>query len=146
SCGSPPRTRAGGSSWSSSGARRGTTPFSSPSRSRGISSAYSYRSSDRGRGGGGPPLSKASLRWNRPISNMFRLLMSRRVVVGIMLNGGEREVEEGTILSELLSTLGLPSEGTAVEVNGRVVPRAAAGDLKLRAGDRVEVVTLVGGG
>jgi sulfur carrier protein len=72
--------------------------------------------------------------------------MSGRVAVRIMLNGREREVGEGTVLSELLSTLELPPDGCAVELNGRLVPRTDAVRVPLHAGDRVEVVTLVGGG
>lgn len=76
---------------------------------------------------------------------MFRPLMSRRVVL-IFLNGRERQIGEGSLLSDLLASLDLPADGYAVEVNGRLVPRAEAGSRPLRADDRVEVVTLVGGG
>ena len=77
---------------------------------------------------------------------MFRLLMSRGDVVRIMLNGREREVGDRTLLSDLLTTLGIPPDGWAAEVNGRLVPRSEVGRVFLCAGDRVEVVTLVGGG
>ncbi|MCI0588015.1 MAG: sulfur carrier protein ThiS [Planctomycetes bacterium] len=76
---------------------------------------------------------------------MFRPLMSRRVV-RIMLNGRERQVGDGSLLSDLLAGLDLPADGYAVEVNGRLVPRSEARSRLLRAGDQVEVVTLVGGG
>jgi len=77
---------------------------------------------------------------------MFRLLMSRGDVVRIMLNGRQREVGDRTRLSDLLSILGLPPDGWAAEVNGRLVPRAEAERVFLSSGDRVEVVTFVGGG
>lgn len=76
---------------------------------------------------------------------MFRPPMSRRVV-RITLNGRERQVGEESLLSDLLACLGLPADGYAVEVNGRLVPRSQAGSCRLREEDRVEVVTLVGGG
>lgn len=46
----------------------------------------------------------------------------------------------------LLQHLDLGDRRVAVEVNGEVVPRAQHGDHRLEAGDRVEVVTFVGGG
>ncbi|MCA9315726.1 MAG: sulfur carrier protein ThiS [Planctomycetes bacterium] len=46
----------------------------------------------------------------------------------------------------LLGALGLADRRVAVEVNGNVVPRADQAEHPVRAGDRVEVVTFVGGG
>jgi sulfur carrier protein len=67
-------------------------------------------------------------------------------VVVVVVNGVEREVPEGTTIAVLLRALELASERVAVERNGRLVPRAAHGRTLLEAGDRLEVVTLVGGG
>jgi sulfur carrier protein ThiS len=39
-----------------------------------------------------------------------------------------------------------PQVRVAVELNGQVVPRAEFANVHLRDGDRLEVVTLVGGG
>lgn len=64
----------------------------------------------------------------------------------IRVNGGEREVPEGATVKDLLGLLDIPPGPVAVEVNRDVVPRARHAEHVLRDGDRVEVVTLVGGG
>ena len=64
----------------------------------------------------------------------------------VVVNGEEREVAAGTTVGELVNVLELTSERVAVERNGRIVQRAEHGRVVLSEGDRVEVVTLVGGG
>jgi len=64
----------------------------------------------------------------------------------LRVNGKAREVPEGATVRDLLATLGLPPGPVAVEVNRDVVPRARHAQHVLHEGDRVEVVTLVGGG
>ena len=64
----------------------------------------------------------------------------------IILNGQPQQVGSSMTLAELLSTLEIPGRGFAVEVNGELVPRKAHGDYRLTSGDRLEIVTLVGGG
>lgn len=53
---------------------------------------------------------------------------------------------EGTTLSALLESLQVGGPGVAVEVNAEVVRRARHPEHHLQAGDRVEIVTFVGGG
>jgi len=64
----------------------------------------------------------------------------------ILVNGQPREIEDGATVSKLLGELALTQPHVAVELNLDVVPRARHGDTLLREGDRLEVVTLVGGG
>ena len=64
----------------------------------------------------------------------------------LSVNGEPREVPDGTTVAALLEALGLRRGGVAVEVNAEVVPRATYARRVLGAGDRVEVVTFVGGG
>lgn len=64
----------------------------------------------------------------------------------VQVNGEEREVRDGATLVELLDTLAIDRTRVAVEVNAEVVRRARHADLKLSAGDKIEVVTFVGGG
>lgn len=64
----------------------------------------------------------------------------------IHVNGEEREVDEGVTLALLLEQLQLQPRYTAVEVNLEVVPRAKHAEFVLNPGDRLEIVTLVGGG
>ena len=64
----------------------------------------------------------------------------------VTVNGDEREFPDGTMLSGLLRELGLERNPIAVELNLQVVPRQRHGTTPLREGDRLEIVTLVGGG
>jgi sulfur carrier protein len=64
----------------------------------------------------------------------------------IVLNGQARPVPAGTSVAELLSELSIAVGHVAVEVNLELVPRARHAQQQLADGDRVEVVTLVGGG
>jgi sulfur carrier protein len=67
-------------------------------------------------------------------------------VMRIEVNGESREVPEGTTVSSLLVLLGVTAPRVAVELNTRVVTRALHPLTALQGGDRVEVVTFVGGG
>ena len=64
----------------------------------------------------------------------------------VTLNGAEREVADGATVLALLEEAGVDRRSCAVEVNLEVVPRARHGERRLAAGDRVEIVTMVGGG
>ncbi len=64
----------------------------------------------------------------------------------ITLNGEPRNLRDGLTVADLLVELKLSGKPLAVEVNADVVPRAKHGGCILRSGDRVEIVTLVGGG
>ena len=68
------------------------------------------------------------------------------VAMNINVNGQQRTVSNGTTIAELLSELGLESRHVAVEVNLEIVPRGKHAEHRLAEGDRLEVVTLVGGG
>ncbi|MCE9583700.1 MAG: sulfur carrier protein ThiS [Planctomycetes bacterium] len=64
----------------------------------------------------------------------------------ILLNGETREVRPGMTLEALLGELGLTEPMVATEVNLEIVVRAERGGKVLAEGDRVEVVSFVGGG
>jgi sulfur carrier protein len=66
--------------------------------------------------------------------------------MNIQVNGQGREIADGSTVANLLGELGVTQPHVAVEVNLELVPRAQHRDIVLNAGDRVEVVTLVGGG
>ncbi|MHB8420361.1 MAG: sulfur carrier protein ThiS [Myxococcales bacterium] len=63
----------------------------------------------------------------------------------IELNGETREVAAGATVASLLEELGVRG-AVAVERNRRIVPRAERPAVQLEDGDRLEVVTFVGGG
>jgi sulfur carrier protein len=64
----------------------------------------------------------------------------------IHLNGEPRDVPEGVTVAQLLELLEVRMKGVAVERNLDVIPRVEHATTRLAEGDRVEVVTLVGGG
>ncbi len=64
----------------------------------------------------------------------------------IEFNGQPREIADGTTVAALVAELQLDPRTLAVERNRELVPRAEHASALLAAGDRVEVVTLVGGG
>ncbi len=64
----------------------------------------------------------------------------------IAVNGEQRTVADGLTLQGLVADLGLAGRPCAAEVNNEVVPKRDHADRLLQEGDRVELVTLVGGG
>lgn len=64
----------------------------------------------------------------------------------IVVNGRDVEVPDGATVADLLERLGLAGRPVAVERNREVVPRDRRSGEVLADGDRIEVVTLVGGG
>ena len=63
-----------------------------------------------------------------------------------VLNGERTRVPADCNVAELVAQRGLGDGPIAVERNERVVRRAEHARTQLAQGDRVEVVTLVGGG
>jgi len=63
----------------------------------------------------------------------------------LTINGDVKDLDARSV-EEVLEVLGLPKERVAVEHNGRIVRRGDRKDTVVVDGDRLEVVTLVGGG
>ena len=66
--------------------------------------------------------------------------------IEVVINGETRTVVQGTTVAALIVELGLGDRRVAVERNREVVPRAEHASTVLAAGDRIELVTFVGGG
>jgi len=66
--------------------------------------------------------------------------------IAVTVNGEARQVPAGTTVLALVQMLGLGGRPVAVEKNREVVPRARHADEVLADGDRLELVTFVGGG
>ena len=64
----------------------------------------------------------------------------------IYLNGEPRDLAHPLTVTGLLQQLELEARNVAVEVNQDVVPRQRHHEVVLQEGDRLEIVTLVGGG
>jgi len=68
------------------------------------------------------------------------------MTVQINVNGEPRRIAEGATVAQLLDLLELTDKYVAVEVNLHLVPRPKHAQYRLAEGDRLEIVTLVGGG
>ena len=64
----------------------------------------------------------------------------------IQVNGDTHEVPAGLNVTQLLSHLGLTANRLAVERNLEILPRKQWESTLVTAGDKFEVVHLVGGG
>ncbi len=64
----------------------------------------------------------------------------------IQVNGQDATIDDSATVADLIARFELHPQRVAVEINEQLVRRAAFPDTALRAGDRVEIVTLVGGG
>ena len=62
------------------------------------------------------------------------------------MNGERRRIDEGTTVLSLLRELSLPMTRVAVERNLSLVRKAEFAETVLGEGDRLEIVTFVGGG
>jgi len=64
----------------------------------------------------------------------------------IHVNGQDRELDAPATLADLIENLQFNPKYVAVEVNEQLVPRHRYASTPLQEGDRIEIVTLVGGG
>ena len=67
-------------------------------------------------------------------------------MITLEVNGKPVEHERPTPLVEYIESLGDDPRAVAVEHNGEILQRSAYASTTLRAGDRVEIVRMVGGG
>jgi thiamine biosynthesis protein ThiS len=64
----------------------------------------------------------------------------------ISVNGELRNITDGLTVRELLEQLDIRPKLCAVERNKELLPRKQHDECVLQAGDKLEIVTLVGGG
>ena len=64
----------------------------------------------------------------------------------IQVNGEPRGCRVGTTIAELLRELDITTERVAVELNLEVLDRAEFNRRGLKEGDRVEIMSFIGGG
>lgn len=72
--------------------------------------------------------------------------MTSSTTISIVLNGERRELAAATTITQLIETHTGSTRGSAVAVDGEVVPRSAWPEQRLRDGQRVELITAVQGG
>ncbi|HHC75158.1 MAG TPA: sulfur carrier protein ThiS [Thiothrix sp.] len=66
--------------------------------------------------------------------------------MNITLNGQAHTINDGTTISELITSLDLQNKRLAVEVNQALIIRAEFPDYPLKDQDTVEIVQAIGGG
>lgn len=64
----------------------------------------------------------------------------------ITINGKDRELEAAANLHEMVLSFNLMPERVIIELNDKVIPRDMWRQTFLSDGDRLEMVSLVGGG
>ena len=64
----------------------------------------------------------------------------------LLLNGEERDVADVVTIADLVAALGLDARKVAVERNLEIAPRSTYAETALADGDRIEIVTFIGGG
>lgn len=64
----------------------------------------------------------------------------------IYVNGEVREVSEDLTVIALLAEIGIQKERVAVELNLDIVSKAKFAETALKDGDKLEIVSFVGGG
>lgn len=67
-------------------------------------------------------------------------------LVNLQVNGEPRQCLGETSLPDLLEQLGMNPRLVAVEYNGEILHRQFWTNTKIQEGDRLEIVTIVGGG
>jgi sulfur carrier protein len=67
-------------------------------------------------------------------------------MVTIRINGEPRGVSEDMTISGLLDELNIKSDRVAVELNLEIVDRQAFDSRRLKEGDRIEILSFIGGG
>ncbi|WP_165187328.1 sulfur carrier protein ThiS [Caulobacter soli] len=64
----------------------------------------------------------------------------------LLLNGEEQDIAGISSIADLVAALGLDARKVAVERNLEIAPRSTYADTRLADGDRIEIVTFIGGG
>ena len=66
--------------------------------------------------------------------------------ITVRVNGESHSCSESTSLPELLTQLNLNPRLLAIEYNGEILHRQYWSETCMQSGDRLEIVTIVGGG
>ncbi len=67
-------------------------------------------------------------------------------IITIIANGQPRAIDAGSTVADLLHVCNIEPKYVVVQLEGDIVPRADIAHVILRDGNKLEIVTLVGGG
>lgn len=68
------------------------------------------------------------------------------MAITLQVNGETQTVESSLTLPKFLESLGMNPRLVAVEYNGEILHRQFWDETEVKNGDRLEIVTIVGGG
>ena len=68
------------------------------------------------------------------------------LLMQISVNGKKYKIKENQNILMLLKKLGFKMSKVAVEINQELIPRETYKSVTLKKGDKVEIVTFLGGG
>ena len=66
--------------------------------------------------------------------------------MNIILNNQSDEVHDGITIRELLDQKKIHTKYIAVEINQKIIPRSKYNQHELKEGDKIEIITAIGGG
>ena len=66
--------------------------------------------------------------------------------MNIMLNNEDSEVRDGITIAQLLKDREIQNKYIAVEVNEIIIPKSDYLKYEIKNGDKVEIITAIGGG
>lgn len=66
--------------------------------------------------------------------------------MNILVNKLKTEVDPGINLYQLLEQMNISTQYIAIEVNEEIVPKSEYEKFNLNDGDKIEIVTAIGGG
>jgi sulfur carrier protein len=64
----------------------------------------------------------------------------------VLLNNESTLLDDGLTIKILLDKINMRHKYFAVEVNEQIIPKSNHGSFLIKEGDRVEIVTAIGGG
>lgn len=67
-------------------------------------------------------------------------------MITIKINGEDKELSSPLSLKEILERFQFPQQATAIALNQEVVPKSEQDQVRVKEGDRIEIVRAVGGG
>ena len=66
--------------------------------------------------------------------------------IKIKVNGKVKTVLNNSKLSDLIKNLNIPIKKVAIELNQEIIDKNRTSNIKLKKGDKIEIVHFIGGG
>ena len=66
--------------------------------------------------------------------------------MNIILNNESDEVHDGITIKELLDDKKIKTKYIAIEINKKIIPKSSYYKYELKEGDKIEIITAIGGG